>query len=146
MSTLKREVTELVLIHPPSEIAELGITVMDGSFFSTMPFPSAQLHSLSHVRYTPHEAWTTGMPLVPRRSNSKRMLRDAARYLPCLISAEPFRPFEVKTVLLDSEQDDSRPIFFEVCPDSPRIVSIMGAKFDNIYDALDAIRFHRWEG
>ena len=44
-----------------------------------------------------------------------------------------------------SERDDSRPILFEVSPDSPRIISIMGAKLDNIYDALDAIRLYRWQ-
>ena len=143
LSTLKREVAELVLIRPPREIAELGVTVMDGPFFSTMPFPPAHLHSLSHVRYTPHEAWTAPRaPSVPRRSYSARMLRDAARYLPCLASAEVVSSmFEVKTVLPRSERGDGRPILFEVSPDSPRIISIMGAKLDNIYDALDAIRF-----
>ncbi len=147
LSTLKREAAELVLIRPPKEIVDLGITVVDGPFFSTMPFPPAKLHSVSHVRYTPHEAWTTGMPSAPRRSNSKSMLRDAARYLPCLGSAEVISSlFEVKTVLQGSEKDDGRPILFEVCPDFPRIISIMGAKIDNIYDALDAIRLHRWDG
>jgi hypothetical protein len=75
------------------------------------------------------------------------MLRDAARYLPCLAPVEPISSlFEVKAVLCRNENDDGRPILFEVCPESPRIVSVMGTKFDNIYDALDAIRSHRWEG
>ena len=74
------------------------------------------------------------------------MLRDAARYLPCLAAAEVVSSlFEVKTVLRRSEQDDSRPILFEVSPDSPRIISVMGAKLDNIYDALDAIRLYKWQ-
>jgi glycine/D-amino acid oxidase-like deaminating enzyme len=148
LSALKREVAEIVLIRPPGEIAEFGITVVDGPFFSTMPFPPAALHSISHVRYTPHEALTgPGTPTVPRRSNAERMLRDAARYLPCLAPVEPISSlFEVKAVLCRNENDDGRPILFEVCPESPRIVSVMGTKFDNIYDALDAIRSHRWEG
>ena len=53
----RHELAEIALIRPPAEIAGLGITVMDGPFFSTMPFPAENLHSLSHVRYTPHEAW-----------------------------------------------------------------------------------------
>ena len=53
----RHELAEIALIRPPSEIAGLGITVMDGPFFSTMPFPAENLHSLTHVRYTPHKAW-----------------------------------------------------------------------------------------
>jgi len=147
-SELKREVAEIVLIRPPRDIVGLGVTVIDGPFFSTMPFPPAKLHSISHVRYTPHEAWSEpATPPVPRRSNSKKMLRDAGRYLPCLASAETISSlFEVKAILRGNEKDDGRPILFEVCADSPRIVSIMGAKLDNVYDALDAIRSYRWEG
>ena len=52
---MKYEITELALIEPPPELRQLGITIMDGPFFSTMPFPAEGLHSLSHVRYTPHE-------------------------------------------------------------------------------------------
>ena len=51
---LKQEITEMALIEPPPEIRHLGITVMCGPFFSTIPFPPRSLHSLSHVRYTPH--------------------------------------------------------------------------------------------
>lgn len=50
---LKHEIAEMVLIRPPSEIHHFGITIMDGPFFSIMPFPSSACHSLSHVRYTP---------------------------------------------------------------------------------------------
>jgi len=147
VSSLKREVAEIVLIRPPSDIAGLGITVMDGPFFSTMPFPPAKLHSISHVRYTPHEVLTADKSSIPQRSNSERMLRDAARYLPCMRSAKVISSlFEVKTILQNREKDDARPILFEVCPNSPRIISIMGAKIDNIYDAVDAIRLHHWEG
>jgi glycine/D-amino acid oxidase-like deaminating enzyme len=145
-SPLKRELAELVLIRPPPQIADLGVTVIDGPFFSTMPYPPARLHSLSHVRYTPHEAWTAPRtPSLPQRSNAVRMLRDATRYLPCLASAElSSSMFEIKAVLLRNERDDGRPILFEISPESPRIISILGAKLDNIYDAFDAIRRHEW--
>ncbi len=55
---LKHELVEIALVAPPPALANLGITVMDGPFFSCMPFPSAGLHSLTHVRYTPHFSWT----------------------------------------------------------------------------------------
>jgi glycine/D-amino acid oxidase-like deaminating enzyme len=146
-SELKRELAELVLIRPPRPVAGLGITVMDGPFFSVLPYPPMELHSLSHVRFTPHLAWTAAAaaPPVVQHSNAERMLRDASRYIPCLSAVEPETSlFEVKAVLPRHEKDDGRPILFETSPDSPRIVSVMGAKIDNIYDAIDAIRSYSW--
>src|SRR5690606_8596617 len=54
---LKHELTEMALVDVPEPLRGLGITVMDGPFFSLMPFPSRGLHTLSHVRYTPHCSW-----------------------------------------------------------------------------------------
>lgn len=54
---LKYELTELALVPPPEELARMGVTVMDGPFFSCMPYPARDLYSLNHVRYTPHESW-----------------------------------------------------------------------------------------
>src|SRR5690606_30152467 len=87
----------------------------------TMPFPSENLHSLSHVRYTPHESWVDTEDayrnpyqyLASREpiSNSIYMLRDAARYIPSLNNARYVKSyFEVKTVLVKNEVDDGRPI------------------------------------
>jgi hypothetical protein len=44
---LKHELTEIVLVKVPEELRRLGITVMCGPFFSTMPFPPRSVHSLS---------------------------------------------------------------------------------------------------
>jgi len=54
---LKHELTEMALIEMPEELTRSSFTVMDGPFFSIMPFPARGLHSLSHVRYTPHCYW-----------------------------------------------------------------------------------------
>lgn len=51
---LKHELTEMALIKMPEAFLDFSITVMCGPFFSIMPFPSKGLHTLSHVRYTPH--------------------------------------------------------------------------------------------
>ena len=68
------------------------------------------------------------------------MIRDAQRYLPALRGAV-YRDslFEIKTVLMRNESDDGRPILFEVDPRNPHIVSMLGSKIDNIYDALAAV-------
>ena len=147
---LKHEVAELALVESPAELARIGVTVMDGPFFSCMPYPSEGLWSLTHVRYTPHESWADNVALRdPYRFFASRdfetryayMLRDAQRYLPCL-GAATYRKsiFDVKTVLIKNEQDDGRPILYHQKPESSRVVSILGGKIDNIYDLFEACR------
>src|SRR5262249_1124228 len=57
---LQQELAEMALVRVPEPLAHVGVTVMCGPFFSVMPFPPRGLHSLSHVRYTPHAAWQEG--------------------------------------------------------------------------------------
>jgi hypothetical protein len=44
--------------------------------------------------------------------------------------------FEVKTILSNSEIDDSRPIIFNKKIGIDKCYSILGGKIDNIYDVL----------
>ncbi|MBC3451319.1 FAD-dependent oxidoreductase [Pseudomonas mosselii] len=145
---LKQEITEMPLMRMPAPLAGLGITVMDGPFFSMMPFPARGLHTLSHVRYTPHLHWEDQPDINPydklgdyeQKSRVDRMLRDVGRYLPCILNAEHADSlFEVKTVLTKSEGDDGRPILFERHVTLPGCYSILGGKIDNIYDALEKL-------
>lgn len=145
---LRHEITEMVLVEPPEELKALGVTVMDGAFFSIMPFPARGLHSLSHVRYTPHQNWVDSPDVdpyerlahYPRGSAADWMIRDSARYLPCVARAKPVKTlFEVKTVLLRSEGDDSRPILFERHGEGGRLFSVLGGKIDNIFDILERL-------
>lgn len=144
---MKYEITELALIEPPPELRDLGITVMDGAFFSTMPFPAAGLHSLSHVRYTPHESWAdlvngyrdpyayiAGLDI---QTHATYMIHDAQRYLPVLSKARYVRSlYEVKTVLIKNETDDGRPILCREDYGLKNLYLVMGGKIDNIYDVL----------
>lgn len=144
---LKHEITELALVDTPSELKNLGITVMDGPFFSIMPFPAASLHTLSHVRYTPHCYWkdrTNQMPYLRLdddiTTRSEWMIRDAARYLPIIKDVIYRRSlYEVKTVLLRNEGDDGRPILFARSNRLPGAFSILGGKIDNIFDILEKL-------
>jgi glycine/D-amino acid oxidase-like deaminating enzyme len=143
---LKHEVTELALLDVPSQLAGLGITVMDGPFFSCMPFPAEKCHSLSHVRYTPHEFSidvkgdrdpARDLDLQPPKSRAHFMIADAARLMPCLRGARWRRSlFEAKTVLARNEADDGRPILLRREITHPRLFSVLGAKIDNVYDVL----------
>ena len=144
---VKKELTEMVLIVPPPELENRGVTVMDGPFFSTMPFPAAKLHSLSHVRYTPHESSETTVQeeLTPRKSNRAAILRDSQRYLPCLARAHVVGSmFDVKATLIRNEDDDGRPILIERSVAMPRVLSVLGAKIDNIYEVRNYLRAQEW--
>jgi len=143
---LKHEIAEIALIRVPPQLERIGITVMDGPFFSTMPFPAVGLHSLTHVTYTPHESWNDlEQNLCPPRnprlsSKSIFMLRDAQRYVPALQAASCAGSlFETKTVLVRNEVDDGRPILCRRDYGLKNFSVIMGAKIDNIYDILKAL-------
>lgn len=151
---LKHEITEMALLELPSSLLGLGITLMDGPFFSLMPFPARSLHTLSHVRYTPHLAWQDDPTIDPyqklaqysRQTRVDRMIRDVGRYLPEVRKAKYVDSlFEVKTVLLKNESDDGRPILFEKHTELPGYYSILGGKIDNIYDVLEKLEAERFD-
>jgi glycine/D-amino acid oxidase-like deaminating enzyme len=142
---LKRELAEMALVEPPPELRNVGVTVMDGPFFSMMPYPSRPgLCTLSHVRYTPHCAWFDARGAVPLDGNELRegyatrfphMVRDAARFLPVIAGAKYVESiFEIKGIMPRSEQDDSRPILFRESTELPGLISVLGAKIDSVYD------------
>ena len=155
---LKHELTEMALVEMPEELTHSGFTIMDGPFFSIMPFPARGLHSLSHVRYTPHYYWQDDAekkfidtrkyinnkscdnnPAV--KSYNVHMIKDAERYIPVLKDCQYVDSiWEVKTILPQSEVDDSRPILFRRDEKLPNIISIMGGKIDNIFDIREKVR------
>lgn len=144
---LKHELAEMALVEVPEPLKRAGVTVMCGPFFSVMPFPARGLHTLSHVRYTPHGEWhdteSASRNLEPflkeKRppSNYRFMLSDARRYLPLLGECvQKDSLWEIKTVLPASEEDDSRPILFQRDCGMKNLHCVMGAKIDNIFDVL----------
>ena len=145
----KHEFTEMALIEPPVELGGAAVTMMDGPFFSMMPYPSRGLFTFSHVRYTPQCHWhdTQAEPirdaewlLANPRSRFAHMVRDAQRYLPAMRGARYVDSlFEVKTVMPRSEQDDSRPILLRECVEHPAVLTVLGAKIDSVYDVEDAL-------
>jgi glycine/D-amino acid oxidase-like deaminating enzyme len=146
---MKQELTEMALIQMPEELKDVGITVMDGPFFSTMPYPSQNLNSLSHVRYTPHFSWVDREHFMDGHEYMKKnklkshylyMLNDSQRYIPALKEAKYVESiYEIKTVLLQNEDDDGRPILYRENYGIDHLYNIMGGKIDNIYDILERI-------
>ncbi len=145
---LKHEIAEMGIIKVPPALRSIGVTVMDGPYFSVMPFPPSGYHSLSHVRYTPHLFWYDRAGEDPYArlqsyqgiSRVDRMLRDASRYIPTLVdSTQKDSLLEVKTVLVKNEGNDGRPILFEKSASMPGYYSILGGKIDNVYDVIEKL-------
>jgi len=145
---LRKEWAEMALITPPAEIAELGVTVMDGPFFSMLPFAALGAYTLSHVRFTPVAAWKGGEPApaaaieygLGSPQNAVGMVRDASRYLPVMRDARVHGSiFETKAILSYNDDNDGRPILIEESDAVPGAYSILSGKIDNVYDILDRV-------
>ena len=151
---LKYEMTEMALVDIPEELRDMAFTVMCGPFFSLMPFPDRKLHTLSHVRYTPHYEWYDQpekyisplrvYELDRKETVFREMVLDSARYLPAIGKCR-YRDsvWEVKTLLPSSEIDDSRPILFKMNYGCRGFHCVMGGKIDNVYDIKTAMEQNR---
>ena len=144
---LRVELAEMALVQAPPVFDGLGLTVMCGPFFSVMPFPDKGLHTLSHVRYTPHFALEEGPGLAPaprgeagaadEPSAFEPMLADALRYVPALRgSLQRGSLWAWKALLPMSEGDDSRPILCRKDHGLKGLQVLLGGKIDNVYDML----------
>jgi hypothetical protein len=140
--TLKIERAEICLVSAPKSLESLGITVMDGPFFSCMPFPTRGSHSFTHVSYTPRRTRTSKLrePETEDSSAFLRMKLDALRYVPAIAELEHQDSIFVdKAILTSSELDDARPVLIHEAGQQGRYLSILGSKIDTVYDAVDSI-------
>lgn len=153
---LKYELCEVALVEAPVQ-RNVGLTIMDGPFFSLMPFGHSGRHSLTAVDYTPRASSTADVPafgcqavnkacspmaldncsLCPARPASAfpHMLALAKRYLR---DADEVRLVEgmhsVKAVLKTSDVDDARPTLVRVHSNEPLFVSLFSGKINTVYD------------
>lgn len=158
---LKYELCEVALVDAPAH-AGLGVTVMDGPFFSLMPFGHSGRHTLTAVDYTPRRTSSAVNPtfgcqelnaqchpgaldncgLCPARPVTAypQMLALTQRYLR---DSDSLRFVEalhsVKAVLQTSEVDDARPTLVKVENDVPFFVSLFSGKINTIYDLEEVL-------
>jgi glycine/D-amino acid oxidase-like deaminating enzyme len=139
-SEIEAEICEMVVVDLPSELSELAITVMDGPFWSMTPYPLMKGHVLSSVRHTPHQRFRSpddaNEKLSTQRdllSRGDLMLRDSSKHLP-LMKGLKIRAslWGVKVIPNTRDFSDARPILVK---QNKRIISILGSKLDNVYDA-----------
>ncbi|MGR3762379.1 NAD(P)/FAD-dependent oxidoreductase (plasmid) [Roseobacteraceae bacterium NS-SX3] len=143
---VKNELTEIALVDPGAAMEGLAVTVMDGPFFSLMPFPARQCYSLTHVRYTPQFSWGYGggpmrsPTVIAPRPRWVNMARDAARYVPATADVRWRESlFVTKTVPVKNEFDDGRPILLHAHRSLPGFFSVLGGKIDNVYDLFSVL-------
>ena len=111
---LQHEVTEMALVRMPDELRGAALTVMDGPFFSVMPFPDRGLHTLSHVRYTPHHRW---------RENESSVDID-----PHAVLARVSRESRFAAMRADATREPQHPDAGELAEERPQIGQLVGAE------------------
>jgi hypothetical protein len=158
----KYEICEVIMTGVTENVQNVGITVMDGPFFSLMPFGESGYHSLTSVGHTPHESSFNALPEfscqkyndacnVRQLSNCNtcsvrpytawtRMSQLAKKYLnPEIQITYKKSLFAVKALISASELDDSRPTVIKEFSENPRFVSVFSGKFNTIYDLEEVL-------
>lgn len=159
---IKYELCEIILCEANNNLNDVGITVMDGPFFSIMPFGKTGLHSLTSVTFTPHITSYERLPTFACQYGigdycSPVQLGNCDDCAHKPVTAWPYMSklvnkylreeygfrylkslYSIKPILMDSEVDDSRPTVIRKNSDNPLIVSVLSGKINTIYD-LDSI-------
>ena len=158
---IKYELCEIILCTVAEPLKNVGITVMDGPFFSIMPFGKTGLHSLTSVTFTPHVTCYDPLPSFRCQQRNPQCSPDQLQncdFCPAKPqSAYPYmsqlarkylRPeygfaylrshFSMKPILRASEIDDSRPTLVRTLSEEPTLVSVFSGKINTIYD-LDEV-------
>lgn len=159
---IKYELCEIILCDVNDKLKEIGFTVMDGPFFSIMPFGKTGLHSLTSVTFTPHTTSYDGVPTFACQSKSNGYcspfhLGNCNDCPAKPVSAFPYMAnlakkymlddygftyksslFSMKPILMSSEIDDSRPTVIRTYSENPTFVGVLSGKINTVYD-LDEV-------
>lgn len=160
---IKYELCEIILCEAGAELQHYGFTLMDGPFFSIMPFGKTGLHSLTSVTFTPHLTSYDLNPTFPCQKRCEKgyctpdqlgncsncnahpssafpfMANLARKYLRDEISFKYKKSlYSMKPILVSSEIDDSRPTVIKTLTRNPTFASVLSGKINTIYD-LDEV-------
>ena len=159
---IKYELCEIILCDVNEKLHDYGITVMDGPFFSIMPFGMTGLHSLTAVSFTPHTTCYESLPQFDCQKGVERyctprhlgncndcphkpmtafpyMANLARKYMkPEFTFTYKQSLYSMKPILMSSEIDDSRPTVVRVYSKQPTFVSVLSGKINTVYD-LDEV-------
>ncbi len=159
---IKYELCEIILCSVDEKLKDIGLTVMDGPFFSIMPFGKTGYHSLTSVTFTPHITSYEDLPTFACQNESNSecypghlancnmckakpksswpyMSQLAKKYMRSDLKFEYVKSlYSMKPILKMAEIDDSRPTMVKVECQNPTFVSVFSGKINTIYD-LDEV-------
>lgn len=159
---IKYELCEIILCDVNEKLKGVGFTVMDGPFFSIMPFGKTGLHSLTSVTFTPHTTSYDPVPTFSCQAESKgfcttKRLGNCNDCPAKPVTAFPYMAnlarkyvlddyrfeyrnslFSMKPILMSSEIDDSRPTVIREYSKSPTFIGVLSGKINTVYD-LDEV-------
>lgn len=160
---IKYELCEIILCEVNEKLKNYGFTVMDGPFFSIMPFGKTGLHSLTSVTFTPH---TTSYDAVPTFSCQEKSEGFCSTFRLGNCNDCPAKPetafpymanlarkylketyefsyrsslFSMKPILMSSEIDDSRPTVIRTFSENPTFVGVLSGKINTVYDLEEVL-------
>ena len=155
---IKYELCEIILCEVNENLKDVGITVMDGPFFSIMPFGKTKYHSLTSVTFTPHITSYDPLPTFECQSRSQgtcspQQLGNCNTCVAKPKTAFPYMSnlarkyladdyqftyagslFSMKPILQASEIDDSRPTVIKTFSTNPTFISVLSGKINTVYD------------
>lgn len=158
---IKYELCEIILCEPSDKLRDIGFTVMDGPFFSIMPFGKTGLHSLTSVTFTPHVTSYDGLPTFSCQTGLEEGMYGCKPEKLGNCSICPHKPetawkymshlankylkeeygytykeslYSMKPILKSSEVDDSRPTAIKVLSGGPTFISVLSGKINTVYD------------
>jgi hypothetical protein len=160
--SLKYELCEIILTNVSDELRDVGLTVMDGEYFSLMPYGLSGFHSLTSVGFTPHRVShdvTPHFSCQARNAVCNDVALDNCSFCPEAPSSSwPFVSqmtrrylgdqhtvrfgeslYAVKTVLKTTEVDDARPTMIIQHSSEPWLTSVLSGKIATIYDLDEAL-------
>ena len=159
---IKYELCEIILCNVNEKLKNTGITVMDGPFFSIMPFGKTGMHSLTSVTFTPHITSYYSVPTFEcqKYSDIGCSPKQLANCDNCKAKPETAWPymaglarkylkeeygfiyekslFSMKPILKAAEIDDSRPTVIRCYSTNPTYISVLSGKINTVYD-LDEV-------
>lgn len=145
---LVKEHVEVPLFRIPSELGAEDLTIMDGPYFSIMDYPPEPgVSAVTHVHLGRHQIWSPPDPEPEwdRKSRWEDMIDDIMQYIPKMKDARYLSSMVTTRVLLaETADDDGRPVLVEYAEVSPRIISILGSKFNSVYEVIDFVREGEW--
>jgi hypothetical protein len=152
---LSYELTEVILGEASGLLSDVGFTIMDGPFWSLMPFGTSGLSSLTSVGFTPilrnSEAPAFACQIKRPDCTQERIqdctsceqrptsmvshtIQQMKKHLKLSHDFVPKKSFlTIKTILKTTEVDDARPTII-LREDNEKITTVFSGKISTIFD------------